>query len=1169
MVKPSSPETRGKGPSLMGNCVSRVAENLEVTPSLFNSIHPYIPSSSGFSNSLLNHPVHIRCPSTPMSLDSSSQSLAPMENRVNSKFFSKKGNDEGQIPVDIPSLEMETEVIQPACPYQMSESVNSLSANLRSPCKESSKATVHLGGLFQEEEQMLHRIVRLSGFGSEIRVTKFHMKIISWNTRGLGSKKKRRVVKDFLRSEKPDVVMFQETKKEECDRRFVGSVWTARNKDWAALPAFYGPNNSTLRKDFWVELSDIVGLASPRWCVGGDFNVIRRSSEKLGGSRLTPSMKDFDDFISDCELIDLPLRSASFTWLNMQVNPVCKRLDRFLYSNEWEQAFPQSIQGVLPRWTSDHWPIVLETNPFKWGPTPFRFENMWLQHPSFKENFGRWWREFQGNGWEGHKFMRKLQFVKAKLKVWNKASFGELKSIKEEILRYFEKLYTSPSGESWRVEGLDWSPISGESAFRLESPFTEEEIFKAIFQMDRDKAPGPDGFTIAVFQDCWEVIKEDLVKVFAEFHRSGIINQSTNASFIVLLPKKSMSRRISDFRPISLITSLYKIIAKVLAGRIRGVLHETIHSTQGAFVQGRQILDAVLIANEIVDEKRRSGEEGVVFKIDFEKAYDHVSWDFLDHVLEMKGFGSRWRKWMSGCLSSVSFAVLVNGNAKRWVKASRGLRQGDPLSPFLFTIVADVLSRMLLKAKERNVLEGFKVGRNRTRVSHLQFVDDTIFFSSSREEDMMTLKNVLLVFGHISGLKVNLDKSNIYGINIEQNHLSRLAEMLDCKASGWPILYLGLPLGGNPKTSGFWDPVIERISRRLDGWQKAYLSFGGRITLIQSCLTHMPCYFLSLFKIPASVAAKIERMQRDFLWSGVGEGKRDHLVNWDVVCKPKSRGGLGFGKISIRNVALLGKWLWRYPREGSALWHQVILSIYGSHSNGWDVNNIVRWSHRCPWKAIALVYQEFSKFTRFVVGNGDRIRFWDDLWWGEQPLGVQYPRLLSVVTDKNAPISSILGYTRPFSWNFTFRRNLSDSEIEYLEGLMRSFDRLHISSSVPDKRSWSLSPSGLFTVKSFFLTLSQYSESPPIFPTKFVWNAQVPFKVKSFVWLVAHKKVNTNDLLQLRRPYKALSPDICKLCMKHGETSRSPLPSLLFDDRVVAQIISISKDGLGFPKEHL
>ena len=172
---------------------------------------------------------------------------------------------------------------------------------------------------------------------------------------------------------------------------------------------------------------------------------------------------------------------------------------------------------------------------------------------------------------------------------------------------------------------------------------------------------------------------------------------------------------------------------------------------------------------------------------------------------------------MRGCLSTISYAILVNGNAKRWVKASRGLRQGDSLSPFLFTLVADVLSRMLLRADERNSLEGFRVGRNRTRVSHLQFADDTVFFSNTSEEELQTLNNLLLVFGHISGLKVNLEKSNIYGINLEQNHLFRLAELLDCKASGWFILYLGLPLGMNPKACGFWDPVIERISRRLDG----------------------------------------------------------------------------------------------------------------------------------------------------------------------------------------------------------------------------------------------------------------------------------------------------------------------------------------------------------------
>ena len=138
---------------------------------------------------------------------------------------------------------------------------------------------------------------------------------------------------------------------------------------------------------------------------------------------------------------------------------------------------------------------------------------------------------------------------------------------------------------------------------------------------------------------------------------------------------------------------------------------------------------------------------------------------------------------MRGCLSSVSHAILVNRNAKGWVKATKGLRQGDPLSPFLFTIVADVLSRMLLRVEERSMLEGFNVGRNRTRVSHLQFADDTIFFSNSCAEELQILKSLLLVFGQIFGLKVNLDKSNLFGINLDQNHLSRLALMLDCKAS--------------------------------------------------------------------------------------------------------------------------------------------------------------------------------------------------------------------------------------------------------------------------------------------------------------------------------------------------------------------------------------------------
>ncbi|RVW34547.1 Transposon TX1 uncharacterized 149 kDa protein [Vitis vinifera] len=472
---------------------------------------------------------------------------------------------------------------------------------------------------------------------------------------------------------------------------------------------------------------------------------------------------------------------------------------------------------------------------------------------------------------------------------------------------------TFPSGDSWKIEGIDWAPISEESAIWLDRPFSEEEVRMAVFQLNKEKAPGPDGFTIAVYQECWDVIKEDLMRVFFEFHTKG---------------------------PISLVTSLYKIIAKVLSGRLRKVLHETIFGSQGAFVEGRQILDAILIANEVVDEKRR------------------------------KGFSQKWRSWMRGCLSSSSFAILVNGNAKGWVKASRGLRQGDPLSPFLFTLVADVLS--------------------------------SLFGSSSKP------KIILLVFGQVSGLKINLEKSTISG----------------------------LPLGGNPKTIGFWDPVVERISRRLDGWKKAYLSLGGRITLIQS-------------------------------W------KKDHLIRWEVVSRPKELGGLGFGKTSMRNIALLGKWLWRFPRERSGLWHKVIASIYGTHPNGWDANTVVRWSHRCPWKAIAQVFQEFSPFVRLVVGNGERIRFWEDLWWGNQTLCSQFADLYRVISVKNLTVSNVLGNSLPLSWNFNFRRNLTDSEIDLLQRLMSSLNSV-LFPLLHQTQERGLCLRQAFSVKSFFLPCQKF-----------------------------------------------------------------------------------------------
>ena len=361
---------------------------------------------------------------------------------------------------------------------------------------------------------------------------------------------------------------------------------------------------------------------------------------------------------------------------------------------------------------------------------------------------------------------------------------GELISgeedIKGEIISFFSRLYSSSHPPFRGFDGIDWSPIVVEEATDLVRPFEEEEVKKAVFDCDGNKSPGPDGFTLAFFQKCWDEVKADIMSVMNDFHASGVVNRGVNETYIALIPKKYGSCRISDFRPISLVTSLYKIISKVLVSRLKDVLDSTISKNQGAFVANRQILDVALVANEVVEEFRANGKKGLVFKIDFEKAYDHVEWEFLDFVLEKKGFSNTWRKWIRGCLNSVQYSVIVNGRPSGRFRGTRGLRQGDPLSPFLFPLVADVLGRLTNRLVNQNLVECFEVGRDKIKVSHLRFADDTLFFIKEDENNIQTLFSALKIFSSVSGLKINFGKSTLLGINLEAEEVAYLAGLAQC-----------------------------------------------------------------------------------------------------------------------------------------------------------------------------------------------------------------------------------------------------------------------------------------------------------------------------------------------------------------------------------------------------
>ncbi|KAL0434845.1 UNVERIFIED_CONTAM: hypothetical protein Sradi_0192400 [Sesamum radiatum] len=304
-------------------------------------------------------------------------------------------------------------------------------------------------------------------------------------------------------------------------------------------------------------------------------------------------------------------------------------------------------------------------------------------------------------------------------------------------------------------------------------PFTEQEVRNAVFSMSPIKSLGPDGMPPLFYQKFWHIIRNDVVSSVLHILNSGSLLHKMNFTHIVLIPKCSKPEKVSQFRPISLCNTIVKIASKCVANRMKIILDSVISHTQSAFIPGRLITDNVLVTFEInhyVKNRTRGKSGSFALKLDMSKAYDWVEWNFLRAILLRLGIHERFVGLIMSFGTSVTYSLMLNGSQFGYFRPHRGIRQGDPLSPYLFLFVAKAFSCMLQDTENRGEIQGIAISREAPRVSHLLFVDDTIIFGQAREATMSAIKRILIAYGKASGQEINLEKSNMV---LSRNWVSR------------------------------------------------------------------------------------------------------------------------------------------------------------------------------------------------------------------------------------------------------------------------------------------------------------------------------------------------------------------------------------------------------------
>ncbi|GJZ04462.1 RNA-directed DNA polymerase, eukaryota [Tanacetum coccineum] len=803
------------------------------------------------------------------------------------------------------------------------------------------------------------------------------------------------------------------------------------------MVAVYAPHDLRDKKILWDYLEYIINRWDGEVLIMGDFNEVRRKTERFGSVFNVQGADMFNTFIANAGLEEIPLGGSSFTWCHKSATKMSK-LDRFLISENLFNSYPNICATSLDRFLSDHRPILLRESNHDYGPIPFRYFNHWTELDGFNKFFIDTWNSAPVETNAMRNVMQKFKFLKGKIREWlkiYKSKNGGSGILKEELnridadidkglasdiiinrrmeviksIQYLDKIHVMDLAQKakvkWAIEGDEnsryfhgvlnkkrsqsnirgimvdgkWQDnpkviksefflhfrkrfekpsanrilidmnfpktISIDQETELEGAVSKEEVKKAVWDCGSDKSPGPDGFSFGFYRKFWTCIENDVFAAVNYFFTFGDIPKGCNACFIALIPKVHDANLVKDFRPISLIGSIYKIIAKILANRLVGVLGDIVNEVQSAFISDRQILDGPFILNEVIQWCKSKKKQSLIFKVDFEKAYDSVRWDFLDDVLKKFGFGNKWRDWIQKCLRSSRGSIIINGSPTEEFQFFKGLKQGDPLSPFLFILIMESLHLSFQSVVDVGLFKGIHLSPL-VNLSHMFYADDAVFVGQWCDDNINTLVHVLECFFRASGLRINMSKSKIMGVNVGDDKIKVAASKLGCLILNTPFTYLGTKVGGNMSRVQAWTEIIDKVKSRLSNWKLKSLSIGGRLTLLKSVLGSIPIFHMSIFKVPLTVLRSLESIRCQFFNGHELKSNKSSWVKWNSVLAAKEKGGLGVSSLFALNRALLMKWFWRFYSHNDSLWSRVIKAIYGVDG---EVNKVSKYASRSCW----------------------------------------------------------------------------------------------------------------------------------------------------------------------------------------------------------------------------